>query len=75
MQITTILAMMLTERDRLSRAIEILGGEAKRRGRPPANAVAPELPTASSIRRFSAATRRKMAASQKKRWAAARKGA
>jgi hypothetical protein len=69
--------MMRAERDRLSRAIEILGTEPKRRGRPAgAHAVLQKVPTVheipnnAPIRRFSAATRRKMAASQKRRWAA-----
>jgi hypothetical protein len=34
-----IVAMLVAERDRLSRAIEALQGPTKRRGRPPKNAV------------------------------------
>ena len=67
-----ILSLLIQERDRLNRAIEALQGPAKRRGRSPKN---PTLAVASTSaepkKRFvSAASRRKMAAAQKKRWAA-----
>jgi len=63
---------LIQERDRLNKAIEALGSPVKRRGRPPKNIVAPALENRESPmkRTFSAATRRKMARAQKKRWAA-----
>ena len=61
----------LAERDKLTRAIEALQGPAKRRGRPPKKPAAMETVAAPKKRKgFSAATKRKMAAAQKKRWAA-----
>jgi hypothetical protein len=82
-----ILALLIQERDRLNRAIEALSGSTgKRRGRPPsatkrlvpnfhfsmdANRVG-EKDTAKKRKPLSAATRRKMAIAQKKRYAAAK---
>jgi len=40
MEIQQIVSLLVSERDRLSRAIEALGGGAKRRGRPQKNASA-----------------------------------
>ena len=81
MDILNMLAELRAERDRLGEAILIverlaLGSRGKRRGRPPkwmsaanaANAVATEEPR--KRQRFTAATRRKMAEAQKRRWAA-----
>jgi len=70
-----IVSLLIAERDKLSRAIEALQGVVRRRGRPPKNAasiaVAPVAQGAPKKRNvFSAATKRKMAAAQKKRWAA-----
>jgi hypothetical protein len=67
-----IISLLIQERDRLDRAIEALQSPVKRRGRPPKNSSAPALETRRSPKKrtFSAATRRKMAAAQKKRWAA-----
>ena len=62
-----ILQLLIQERDRLTRAIEALQGT-KRRGRPPKNPEA--APTIKKRKPFSAATRRRMALAQKKRWAA-----
>jgi hypothetical protein len=68
-----ILALLIQERDKLNSAIAALTGGAKRRGRPPKNPqlFPPEMnPQKVSKRKpFSAATKRKMAAAQKKRWA------
>jgi hypothetical protein len=72
-----IVQLLIQERDRLNRAIEALSGSTgKRRGRPPKNpliglpvAAIPEA-TAKKRKPFSAATKRKMKAAQKKRWAA-----
>jgi hypothetical protein len=69
-----ILNLLLIERTKLDAAIEALHGAspAKRRGRPPATeAAAPSTP-AEKKRELSAATRRKMAAGQKRRWEAKR---
>jgi hypothetical protein len=64
-----ILALLIQERDRLNRAIEALQGPVNRRGRPPKHSQAGVLETAPKKRTMSAATRRKMARAQKKRWA------
>lgn len=71
-----IVSLLIQERDKLNRAIDALQGT-KRRGRPPKNALAPGwVSSGDPIRQpkkrkpFSAATKRKMAAAQKKRWAA-----
>ena len=76
-----MLAELRAEQQRIAEAIIVverlaIGSGAKRRGRPPkwmsaanaANAVRGEEPRAR--RPFSAATRKKMAAAQKRRWAA-----
>jgi hypothetical protein len=70
MQTEHILSLLIHERDGLNRAIEVLQGPAKRRGRPPKNAfiVAPAAPK--KRKAFNAATRKKMALAQKRRWAA-----
>ena len=76
MSIEQILALLIAERDRLNRAIEALQGQAKRRGRPPKALSVGALVSSESVSQpkkrkgFSAATRRKMALAQKKRWAA-----
>ena len=78
-----ILALLLTERNKLTRAIEALQGP-KRKGRPPGSgrkAVTPSVeqdslppasvdPTAPAKRKMSAAGRRAIIAATKKRWAA-----
>lgn len=83
MDIITMLAELRSERERLTEAILVLerlaAGGQNRRGRPPkwiaasAASADDERPTGKR-RPFSAATRAKMAAAQRKRWAA-RKGA
>jgi hypothetical protein len=66
-----ILSLLIQERDRLNRAIEALQGPMKRRGRPPKNLGTTDSPAGSRKRKaFSAATRKRMALAQKKRWAA-----
>ena len=67
-----IVQLLIQERDRLNRAIEALQGAVKRRGRPPKHLAAVTAPVAEAPKTrkaFSAATRRKMALAQKKRWA------
>jgi hypothetical protein len=68
-----ILSLLISERDKLNRAIEALQGSAKRRGRPPKRQIAadvPNTPEPEKKRRVSAGARRRMAVAQKKRWAA-----
>lgn len=66
-----IVQLLIQERDRLNRAIEALQGPVKRRGRPPKVAAVEATDTEAPKKRkpFSAATKRKMARAQKKRWA------
>jgi hypothetical protein len=79
-----ILALLLSERDKLLKAIEALQGPTKREGRPPGSGqkAAPSSvehdskpqvavgPTAPVKRKLSAAGRRAIIAATKKRWAA-----
>jgi hypothetical protein len=73
MPIEHILALLMEERAKLERAIEALRG-AKRRGRPPKNALNDILRPAPNGHRkkrtFSAAQRKKQAARMKAYWAA-----
>ena len=69
-----IVQLLIEERDRLNQAIAALTGGAvtKLSGRPPKNVSATTAPTAEAPKKrkqFSAATKRKMARAQKKRWA------
>jgi len=67
-----IVQLLIQERDRLNRAIEALQGPVKPRGRPPKNLAAVEATDTEAPKKrkpFSAATKRKMALAQKKRWA------
>jgi hypothetical protein len=58
-----IVALLIAERDKLNRAIEVLQGPTKRRGRPPKNLLAETataaipVPAARKRRQFSAAQR------------------
>ena len=84
MDIHSILAELRSEKDRLEEAILTIerlaaGSMAKRRGRPPkwmasVKAASASLPSEDrepkKRRGFSAATRKKMAEAQRKRWAA-----
>ncbi len=88
MQTEQIVSLLVAERDRLSRAIEALQGPTKRRGRPPKNPTFdynhPSVPDwvkppsakapAHRKRTMSAEVRARMAAGQKRRWAAIRAG-
>jgi hypothetical protein len=69
-----ILVFLIQERDRLNRAIEALQGPMKRRGRPPKGlepgGSVSSGDTPKKRKPFSAATKRRMALAQKKRWAA-----
>ena len=66
-----ILALLIQERDKLNRAIEALQGTTKRPGRPPKNLSSDGGVEGGGKKRkpLSAATRKKMARAQKKRWA------
>ena len=73
------LQLLIEERDRLNRAIEILGGAApKRRGRPPGSKTvkkpAPQKAKPSRPK-MSAAQKKKASEAMKKYWAARRKAA
>jgi len=90
MDILSILAELRSEKERLDEAILTIerlanGSGAKRRGRPPAwmenakaesgESIESNAVTDKSKRRFSAATRKRMAEAQRKRWAARRTAA
>ena len=72
-----IVALLIAERDKLTKAIEALQG-ARRRGRPPKN-LFDTIPTPGNshkkTRTFSAAQRKKQAARMKAYWAAKKKAA
>ena len=73
-----IVALLIQEREKLDRAIEVLQG-AKRRGRPPKNPLL-TIPITTpnghrKTRTFSAAQRKKQAARMKAYWAAKKKAA
>jgi hypothetical protein len=75
-----IIALLIAERDKLNRAIEVLQGPIKRRGRPPKNpsaaaaAPAATLPAPTKKRRgLSAAGRKAQSQRMKAYWAAKRK--
>ena len=73
-----IVALLMAERDKLSRAIEALQGAVKRRGRPPKNitaVVAATVPTAPKKRKGMSAARRKAQAERMKEYWAKRKKA
>ena len=69
-----IVALLIQERDKLNRALEVLRGT-KRRGRPPKNplAVAVTEDGQKKTRTFTAAQRKKQAARMKAYWAAKKK--
>jgi hypothetical protein len=75
MSIEHIVALLIVERDRLSRAIEALKGSTKKRGRPPGsrNHKATSAPVKAK-RTLSAAGRKAIADAAKKRWAAIKAG-
>jgi hypothetical protein len=76
-----ILALLLHERDKLSKAIEALQGPTKRRGRPPKNQPSTAAPVGSPAppkkkrRKFTAAQREAAAERMRQRWAAKKKAA
>jgi hypothetical protein len=73
-----ILTLLLSERDKLNRAIEALQGTAKRRGRPPKNAAAAltaavEAPAPAKARRKRTTAQKKAQAERMKAYWAAKK--
>jgi len=74
-----ILALLIAERDKLNRAIEVLRGPTKRRGRPPKNSqveaatAAIPVPAKKKRRQFTAAQRQAAAERMRQRWAAKKK--
>jgi hypothetical protein len=78
MQTEQIAALLIAERDRLSRAIEALQGSARQAGRPRPKARKSAAPVAVAAklapkkRRISAAGRKAIADAAKRRWAAVR---
>jgi hypothetical protein len=76
-----IIALLIAERDKLNRAIEVLQGPVKRRGRPPKSSYAVAAPVATlaaptAKKRkggLSAAARRAQSQRMKAYWAAKRK--
>ena len=77
MQTAQIVALLISERDRLDAAIRALQGSERRRGRPPVNtssASAAVSKEARPKRTLSAAGRKAIAEAARKRWAAIRAG-
>jgi hypothetical protein len=70
-----IVALLIAERDKLNRAIEALQGSARRRGRPPKDALKAAAPIAKKRKLQSAARRKAQAERMKAYWAAKRKKA
>ena len=74
-----ILALLISERDKLNRAIEALGMPVKRRGRPPKNPLAAVLTTAAAApaprkrRVLTAAWRKAQSERMKAYWAKRKK--
>ena len=73
-----VVALLIAERDKLTRAIEALSGPLKRRGRPPKNPLASmEAPAAAPAKKgrrtFTAAQRKAQAAKMKAYWAKRKK--
>ena len=74
-----ILALLIAERDKLNRAIEVLQGPTKRRGRPPRNPLveaataATPAPAKKKRRQFTDAQRKAAAERMRQRWAAKKK--
>jgi hypothetical protein len=77
-----ILALLIAERDKLNRAIEVLQGPTKHRGRPPKNLLngtistaisEPAQPAKKKRRKFTAAQRKLQSEKLKAHWAAKKK--
>jgi hypothetical protein len=69
-----ILTLLISERDKLNRAIEALGAPVKRRGRPAKAAQPPASAPALRKRTLSAAGRKAIVAATKRRWALIKAG-
>jgi hypothetical protein len=68
-----ILALLISERDKLNRAIEALGTPVKRRGRPPKNPLAATLTAPAAKRQGMNPARRKAQSERMKAYWAKRK--
>jgi hypothetical protein len=75
-----ILDLLIAERDKLNRAIEVLQGSTKRRGRPPKSVLSvipaspePAQPAKKKRRKFTAVQRKQQAERMKAFWAAKKK--
>lgn len=80
MNLEHILAVLISERDKLNRAIEALGNPVKRRGRPPKNPLAvlltaPASPAAKKAGGLSPAKRKAQSERMKAYWAKRKKQA
>jgi hypothetical protein len=80
MNLEHILAVLISERDKLNRAIEVLGNPVKRRGRPPKNPLAtilsaPASPAAKKAGGLSPAKRKAQSERMKAYWAKRKKQA
>jgi hypothetical protein len=79
METNQIVALLIAERDKLSRAIEALQGPTKRRGRPPKNPLAapaaPLAPMAKKRKGLSPAKRKAQSERMKAYWAKRKKTA
>jgi hypothetical protein len=73
MSIEQILALLISERDRLNRAIEALGTPVKRRGRPPKNPLAAATAAPKKRSGMSPAKRKAQSARMKAYWAKRKK--
>ena len=71
----TLLQLLIAERDKLNRAIEALGSEPKKRGRPPGRRSrrSPARPAKSGRRGMTAAARKAQSERMKAYWAQRRK--
>jgi hypothetical protein len=68
-----VLALLIEERDRLNRAIEILQRGTKRRGRPPGSGTAAKQAAPRKRKMMSAAARKAVSERMKKYWASRKK--
>jgi hypothetical protein len=80
MNLEHILAVLISERDKLNRAIEVLGNPVKRRGRPPKNPLAtllaaPANPATKKAGGLSPAKRKAQSERMKAYWAKRKKQA
>jgi len=68
-----IISLLISERDRLNKAIEALGGSTRHAGRPSKSFEAAAAPTHKGRRNFTAAQKKQQSERMKAYWAARRK--